>query len=135
MFTKKEQSCQTNPEKSYTEKKAKLEPSGWAMFTKFSFDVDENKFDYYREIDCIKKWCEKISNPATEIINFEEKEMVPLTDEEIKSYEKQKECYIIKKEFCFNKNEENEFKLYEKSSKSLSLHWKIYITLLIIFVI
>ena len=135
MFTKKEQSCQNNPEKSYTEKKAKLEPSGWEMFTKFSFDVDENKFDYYREIDCIKKWCEKISNPATEIINFEEKEMVPLTDEEIKSYEKQKECYIIKKEFCFNKNEENEFKLYEKSSKSLSLHWKIYITLLIIFVI
>ena len=31
---KKEQSCQNNSEKSYTEKKAKHEPSGWAMFTK-----------------------------------------------------------------------------------------------------
>ena len=30
---KKEQSCQNNPEKSYTEKKAIHEPSSWAMFT------------------------------------------------------------------------------------------------------
>ena len=31
---KKEQSCQNNPEKSYTEKKARHEPSGWSMFYK-----------------------------------------------------------------------------------------------------
>ena len=37
-FLKKEQSCQNNPEKSYTEKKAKHEPSSWAMFTRCSFD-------------------------------------------------------------------------------------------------
>ena len=34
---KKEQSCQNNPEKLYTKKKAEHEPSGWAMFTKDSF--------------------------------------------------------------------------------------------------
>ena len=45
---KKEQSCQNNPEKSYTEKKAIHEPSGWAMFTSRSFDEKENKFNYYR---------------------------------------------------------------------------------------
>ena len=45
---KKEQSCQNNPEKSYTEKKAKHEPSGWAMFTRCSFDEKENKLNYYR---------------------------------------------------------------------------------------
>ena len=28
----KEQSCQNNPEKSYTERKAKNEPSSWEMF-------------------------------------------------------------------------------------------------------
>ena len=48
---RKEQSCQNNPEKSYTEKKAKHEPSGWAMFTKCSFDEKENKLDYYKEKD------------------------------------------------------------------------------------
>ena len=35
---KKEQSCQNNPENSYTDRKARHEPSGWAMFTKCSFD-------------------------------------------------------------------------------------------------
>ena len=49
-----------------------------------------------------------------EIINYEEKEMIQLTDEENKSYEKQKVCHICKKEFCFDENQKNEFKLYQK---------------------
>ena len=49
-----------------------------------------------------------------EAINYEEKEMIPLTDKEIKSYEEQEVCHICKEEFCFDKNEENEFKLYHK---------------------
>ena len=43
---KKEQSCQNSPEKSYTVKKAKHEPSGSAMLIKCSFDKKENKLDY-----------------------------------------------------------------------------------------
>ena len=43
-----------NLEKSYTEKKAKYEPSSWAIFRKFSFDEKENKHDYYRGKDCIE---------------------------------------------------------------------------------
>ena len=47
MFIKKEQSHQNNNlEESYTEKKAKHELSGWAIFTKCSFDEKENKLDY-----------------------------------------------------------------------------------------
>ena len=45
---KKEQSYQNNPEKSYTEKKAKHESSDWEMFTKCLFDATKNKLDYYR---------------------------------------------------------------------------------------
>ena len=52
---KKEQSCQNNPKKSYTEKKAINESSGWAMFTSCSFDEKENKLHYYRGKDCIEK--------------------------------------------------------------------------------
>ena len=40
--------------------------------------------------------------------------MITLTVEEKKSYEKQKKCYICKKEFCTNENNDNEFKLYKK---------------------
>ena len=40
--------------------------------------------------------------------------MIPLTDEENKSYEKQKVCYICKKEFSTAENDKNAFKLYHK---------------------
>ena len=48
------------------------------------------------------------------IFNHEKKEMIPLTNKEIHSYEMQKICYMCKKEFCTNKNDENEFKLNHK---------------------
>ena len=40
--------------------------------------------------------------------------MIPLTDEEHKSYEKQKVCYICKKELGTDENDKNVFKLYHK---------------------
>ena len=46
------------------------------------------------------------------IINYEEKEMIPLTDKETKSYEMQKVCYICKKEFSSDENDKKTFKLY-----------------------
>ena len=36
--------------------------------------------------------------------NYEKKEMIPLTNEEKESYEKQKICYICEKEFGTDKN-------------------------------
>ena len=72
-WLKKEQSCQSNPKKSYTEKKAKHKPSGWVMFTKCSFDAAENKLDYYRGRDCIEKLYKKLKEHATKIINYKEK--------------------------------------------------------------
>ena len=40
------------------------------------------------------------------IINYKEKEMIPLTDEENKSYEEQEVCHICKEKFCLDKNDE-----------------------------
>ena len=73
---------------------------------------------FYRRKDCIGKFCKDLKELGTEIINFEEKEMIQLTNKEIKSYEKQKVCHICKKEFCDDKNK-------KKSLRSLSLHRKI----------
>ena len=70
---KKEQSCQNNPEKSYTEKKAGHEPSGWAMFTRCSFNEKENKLNYYRGKDCIEKLCKKLKERAMKINNYEKR--------------------------------------------------------------
>ena len=99
MFTKKEKSCQNNSKNCYTEKKAKHEPSGWIMFTKCSFDATKNKLDYYRGKDCIKMLSKKLKDHALKIINYKEKEMIQLTDEENKFYEEQEICYIFKKSF------------------------------------
>ena len=73
MFIKKEQFYQNNNlEESYTEKKAKYERSGCAMFTKCSFDKKENKLDYYWGKD-YEKLCEKLKKRAMKIINYEKK--------------------------------------------------------------
>ena len=45
---------------------------------------------------------------------MKKKEMIPLTDKGNKTYEKQKACYICKKEFNTDKNDKNAFKLYHK---------------------
>ena len=66
----------------------------------------------------MEKFCKDLKENAIEIINYEKKEMIPLTDEETEFYEKQKVCHICKKEFNTNKNN-------LKSQRSLSLHRKI----------
>ena len=48
------------------------------------------------------------------MINFKKKEMISLTNKEIKSYEKQKVCYICEKKFCDDKNTKSEYDLYHK---------------------
>ena len=48
------------------------------------------------------------------MINYEEKDMIPLTDNENKFYEEQKECHIFEKEFCYDKNEKKNLKYTKK---------------------
>ena len=49
--------------------------------------------------DCMGRFCKGLRDHAMKIINYEEKEMMPLTDKENKSYQMEKVCYIYKKEF------------------------------------
>ena len=86
---KQKHSCQNNPEKSYTEKKARHQSSGWTMFTGCSFDKKENKINYYRGQDFIEKLCKKLIN---------------------KSYEEQEACHICEERFCMDKHDKNYLK-------------------------
>ena len=104
MSTKKTQYCQNNPKNSYTEKKAKHKPSGYAWCSICSFDDTKNRRYFYRRKDCIEKFRRDLKELGTEIIDFEEKEMILLTNKEIKSYEKPKVCHICKETFCNDKN-------------------------------
>ena len=64
--------------------------------------------------DYIKRSCSDLKELGTKIVNYEQTVMIPLTDNENKYCEGQKECYICQKEFCYNKNEKMTFKLYNK---------------------
>ena len=55
----------------------------------------------------MKKFCKDLREHSTKIINYEEKKMISLTTEEKIHYNKQKACYICKKEFDNNDNNKN----------------------------
>ena len=97
MYIKKSSISQNNPEKSFTEKKARHEPSGWSMSVICSFDKKDH--NYYRGKDCIEKLCKKIKESANEIINYKKRDIIPLTQEEVNGYNEQEICYYAKKSF------------------------------------
>ena len=110
----KEQSCQNNPKESYTQRKAKHKLSGYALSLICSFDKTKKKHSVYRGRDCIKKFCKDLKELGTKITNYEEKQMILLTDNENNSAEEQEKCHICQKEFCYDKNEKKKFKIYQK---------------------
>ena len=57
--------------------------------------------------------CKKLKERAMKIINYEKKEMTPLTCEESKSYKEQEARHICKEKFCMDKDDEN----YENKRK------------------
>ena len=71
--------CCNNPEKSSTTELNKHTSSGHSLFTHCSFDETKNKLDYYRGEDCMKKFYKDLREHATKIINYEKKDMIPLT--------------------------------------------------------
>ena len=101
--------CQNNPNESSTTKMNKHTPSGYSLFTHCSFDNSKNKLNYFRGEDCMKKFCKDLRTHATKIINYEKKKMILLTIKEEIYHNKQKICYICKKEF--NKNDEKQQKV------------------------
>ena len=106
--------CSNNPKKSYTEKKTKRKPSGYALVTYCSFDKTKTIVNYYRGKDCMKMFCKDLRNHAMKIINYEKKKEIMLTNEEKESYENQENCHICEKEFCTDKNNKKKFKLLQK---------------------
>ena len=46
---KKMKTCLNNPKKSSKTKLNKQTPSGYSLFTHFSFDTTKNKLEYYRD--------------------------------------------------------------------------------------
>ena len=90
--------CINAPNESSTTKINKHEPSGYSISIHWSFD----KLNYYRKDDCMKKFSKDLREHVTKINNYEKKKMISLTTEEKIYHNKQKICYIRKREFNNN---------------------------------
>ena len=108
---KKIDECKNNPENLSTTNVSEHIPSGFSMFTIFSFRSIENKHDVYRGKDCMKRFCEFLREYAIKIINFKKKKIKLLKKELEESYENAKFYCICKKKF------ENKYLKYKKSSE------------------
>ena len=71
----KNDGCKNNPEKLSTKIVSEHMPSGFSMSTISPFRGTENKRDVYRGKDCMKKFCESLSEKAMKVINFKKKKM------------------------------------------------------------
>ena len=105
--------CNNNPNKSYTTAKAIHMPSGYSLLTSCSLDKSENKQTYYRGRDCMKRFCDDLKEHLPGITNYEMKPMNLLTEEEKESYKNQELCHICDKEFCTDNNNDE----YKKMRK------------------
>ena len=78
------------------------------MSTIWTFDNIENKHTLYCGEDCMKKFCTFLREHATNVINFEKRNMLPLTKEGLKAHQDPKACHIcgkrILKTFADDKN-------------------------------
>ena len=92
-----EQKANLNLEYSEDTKILELNQSGLSMSTISSFKSIENKHDVHRVRDCVKTFCESLREIAMKIIDF--KKIKSLTNEQWKSYENAKKCYICKEKF------------------------------------
>ena len=104
--------CHNNPEKSSTRKINKNKPSDYSLSTHCSFDLTKNKLDCDRYKDYMEKFCKDLKEHSTKTINYEKKQMIPLTDEENNSYKRQKVGYVCKKGF----SNDDDNKKYHKVS-------------------
>ena len=128
------QEYQNNPNKSCTERTAIHEPCGYSLDLGCSFDSKEDENSFCRGKDCIKKFSSELKELGTKLVNYEQKELIPLTNEDVALYQSQKQCYICRKVFCYDKKEEKHLN-YTKKLEIIIISQENLEELLIAFVI
>ena len=91
-----------NPEPtgSYTSEVTKHSPSGWCVYSKFTYREVKKPSKLYRGKDCLEKFCYYIKQEANRLHHmFPEKPMDPLTPNQWKKYNKASRCHICFKQF------------------------------------
>ena len=96
-------SCENTANNSYTERKALLVPCGYSIVTCYSYDKTKNRQICYRGQDCMEHFTKTLGNIFIKYMNFEQKPMIPLSDDEKTQHDNVKVCFFCKEEFCIDK--------------------------------
>ena len=94
--------CYNNPEESSTTEINKHTPSGYSLFTHCSFDKTKKKLDYYRDEDCMKKFCLDLREHAIKMKRC-------VDSKSCIDYMKTKDEKLIFRGFSCKKNYEKDF--------------------------
>ena len=112
------QGVSNNPDISSTTGVNIHTPSGWCIYSHFTYGNVTNPLAQYRGPDCISKFYTHIISEAKRLYNsFPECPMEPLTKSQLKEYKRVTKCHICFKPFSEKKRKE------KKSKRSLSLYW------------
>ena len=75
-------------------------PSGWCVYSRFTYGKVTNPLKEYRGKDCVSKFCEHIIAEAQRLYDsFPKKPMEPLTKSQLKEYNGATKCHICFKPF------------------------------------
>ena len=89
------QGASNNPNVSSTRGVNIHTPSGWCIYSHFSYGNLTNPLTQYRGPDCVNKFCKHIISEAKRLCNsFPEKPMAPLTKSQLKEYKQATKCHI-----------------------------------------
>ena len=96
------QTCEADPEKSYTKKYQKHEPISFSYYLKcFDDNVFKPRLRSYTGEDAMQKFVEWLENDVKIIANIPEKKMIFKIQEQ-QQYEKETKCWICKGKFKEN---------------------------------
>ena len=85
------------------------EPWGYSLDLVCSLYSKQNKHNFYRGKDCVKRFYKDLKELGTKIVNYEQKEMTVLTSGDNFLSESQKVCHIYKRAFCYDKNKKEKY--------------------------
>ena len=87
-------SCENSDTNSYIEKKSLHVLSGYSVITCYSFDKSLYEQKYYRGEDCMQTFSQDLKEIFIKLINYEQKLMIPLIDQEKEAYDKEKVLFM-----------------------------------------
>ena len=70
-------------------------PSGYSIVTCYSFDKSKNKVNYYCGEDCMEPFSKTLGKFFIKLINYKQKSMIPLTDNEKVMHDNKRVCLFM----------------------------------------